>query len=360
MSNKNLASKSMVLLDVSLKDAIKKMDENRKGVICVVDNDQNFKGIFTDGDFRRLVLQDVSLNTPIAEVMNKNPVVIQQSDYSDREAKKIFKREEIIYLPILKDTKLVDLLLESSILRETDVEYESPGLKGLNVSVVIMAGGFGTRLQPVTNVLPKLLIPINNSTVAELIIDEFLKNGANHLIFSIRYKGNMIRAYFDDYPKACSISFVEENKPLGTAGALKLLEGRIDSTFIVSNCDILLYYDYRKIYDFHKKGGFSITLVASLQHHKMPYGVCELKKEGELKCLKEKPEYDMLVNIGFYIIEPDAIKYIPQNTFFHMTDLIRALQANGCRIGVYPVYQSNWIDVGQWEDYKKVVRSLEI
>jgi len=95
MSNKNLASKSMVLLDVSLKDAIKKMDENRKGVICVVDNDQNFKGIFTDGDFRRLVLQDVSLNTPIAEVMNKNPVVIQQSDYSDREAKKYLKEKRL-------------------------------------------------------------------------------------------------------------------------------------------------------------------------------------------------------------------------------------------------------------------------
>lgn len=360
MSNGDRIFKISVKTDVTLKDAIKKMDENRQGVICVVDNDQNLKGILTDGDFRRLVLNGISLETPIEQVMNPNPLTFQQSEYNEQEAREIFRRRGIIYLPIVDGSRLVDMIFESSILRMTADEDKFHGLNGLNLSAIIMAGGFGNRLQPFTNVLPKPLIPINDSSVAELIMESFMKNGVKQFIFSINYKGKMIRAYFDDYPGDCAISFIEETKPLGTAGALKLLGGRLNSTFFVSNCDILLSHDYRKIYDFHKERSFAMTLVSSLQHYQIPYGVCEIKNGGELTGVREKPEYDMLINIGFYLLEPDVIEYIPDDTFFHMTDLIKKLRDMGHKIGVYPVSHSSWTDVGQWEDYKKVVRRLRV
>ena len=148
--------------------------------------------------------------------------------------------------------------------------------------------------------------------------------------------------------------------PLGTAGGLKYLEKRIDTPFFVSNCDIIIQCDYFDIYKFHKKANFDLTLVSSIQHHIIPYGVCKLENDGSLKTIREKPEYDFLVNTGMYILNPDILKFIPKNKSFDMTDLIKCLKEEKKKIGVYPVSKKSWIDVGQWEEYKKATKNLEI
>jgi len=128
----------------------------------------------------------------------------------------------------------------------------------------------------------------------------------------------------------------------------------------VSNCDIIIKGDYSKIYKFHKKGKYLLTLVGSMQHYTIPYGVCEIKNGGELETIREKPEYDFLVNAGMYLLEPSVLKFIPENRFYHITDLIKELQKNNQKVGVFPVSEKSYIDVGQWEEYKKTMKELEL
>jgi NDP-sugar pyrophosphorylase family protein len=169
----------------------------------------------------------------------------------------------------------------------------------------------------------------------------------------------MIKAFFEELPIAKYLHYITEDIPLGTAGALKKLKNIVNTTFIVSNCDILIKDDYSKIVDFHKAGNYDLTLVASMQHYTIPYGVCYIENGGDLKGISEKPEYDYLVNTGMYVLEPGVIDFIPDNTFYHITHLIEDLKKNNRRIGVYPVYEKAWIDIGQWEEYKNAIKHFK-
>ena len=146
-------------------------------------------------------------------------------------------------------------------------------------------------------------------------------------------------------------SYIDEDKPLGTAGAIKSLENHMNKPFFVSNCDIIINCNYSDILKYHQNNKYMLTLIASMQHHTIPYGVCEIDNEGNLFKIKEKPEYDFLVNTGLYIMNPDILSYIPDNTYFDMTDLINAIKQEKHTIGIYPVSEKSWIDVGQWEEY---------
>ena len=221
-----------------------------------------------------------------------------------------------------------------------------------------MAGGKGTRLDPFTRVLPKPLIPIGERTIIEIIMDNFSQFGIREYYISINHKGKMIKAYFEDNTPDVTISYLEENAPLGTAGALKLLGDTVQGDFFVSNCDIIVRADYRSIYDFHKENNFALTLIASMQHHVIPYGVCEIEEGGALREIREKPEYDFLVNTGFYLLSADILKHIPADTRFDMPDLIKILQSNQLSVGVYPVSEKSWIDIGQWSQYKQAIEKL--
>lgn len=342
--------------DSSLRDAVKKMDEAHRGAIFGVGKKNRLKGILTDGDFRELVLSDTDLNISLSKVMNKNPIFIDIMELNDELIENTLKKKSIYHLPILKNGKIFDIALVSDFFG-ADIEIKN-FRKKIDLPVVIMAGGKGTRLDPFTRILPKPLIPIGNKAMIEIIMDEYMRFGMKKFYISINHKGKMIRAYLEDHESDYKFKYITENKPLGTAGALKYLEGKIDSPFFVSNCDIIIKDDYTKIYDFHKKGNYALTLVASMQNHVIPYGVCEIENGGILKSIQEKPQYDFLVNTGMYILNPEVLEFIPQDTFFDMTDLIKILQQNEKLIGVFPVSEKSWIDVGQWGEYKKSVEYL--
>ena len=139
-----------------------------------------------------------------------------------------------------------------------------------------------------------------------------------------------------------------------------MLGGRIKAPYFISNCDIIVEEDYSKIYNFHIAGQFSLTIVCVLKHQTVPYGVCEINDDGELKGIKEKPEYDILINSGLYVINPDVLSFMPDNKPFDLTDLTVELKDNGEKVGVYPISEKSWIDIGQWEEYKKIVEILNI
>jgi NDP-sugar pyrophosphorylase family protein len=215
-----------------------------------------------------------------------------------------------------------------------------------------MAGGKGTRLKPITNILPKALIPIGESTILEHIMDRFAGIGCLNFHLSVNYKADMIRHYFKalNHPDY-KISYFEEEKPLGTVGSLYLLKGKINQTFFISNCDIIIEEDYGEIYNYHKENKNEITIVAALKHYPIPYGTIETGNNGILLSLSEKPELTFKINSGMYILEPHLINDIPENTFYHITDLIDKVKSEGGKVGVFPVSENSWQDIGDWDEY---------
>ena len=231
-------------------------------------------------------------------------------------------------------------------------------IKSVNTPVVIMAGGKGTRLKPFTNILPKPLIPIHEKPVILHIINRFIEQGYNHFYLTVNYKSKILKAYFDELEPDFNIDFIDEIKPLGTVGSLKFLKNKIKSEFVVINCDTIINSDFSDIIDYHKSKNQDLTLVASLKKYKIPFGTCELGSEGLLKKIKEKPTYKFLVNTGLYIMNETTLDLIPSDTFFDINDLILELKKKSKKVGVYPIPENDWVDVGQWKEYKQAFEKI--
>ncbi|MBI4931330.1 MAG: nucleotidyltransferase family protein [Bacteroidetes bacterium] len=339
---------------LNIRDSIKRMDEGGIGFMVVVDESDKVIGVFTDGDFRKAILKGISLNDTIIKITNRNYKYLEPG-YNKEDAINIFKNSVSQQLPVIQNGNLLDVIIKANLFFDSDNKVER---KLLNVPVVIMAGGKGTRLEPFTHILPKPLIPIGEKPILEIIMNEYLKYGINQFYLSVNHMAKMIEAYFEDKSHKYEIKYIREEQPLGTAGSLKYVEGKFNAPFFVSNCDILIKDDYSKLYDFHINGGFVMTLVASMQHHVLPYGVCEIEAGGKLTSIIEKPEYDFLVNTGMYILNPEVLTLIPTGKLFNMTNLINILQEKKYSIGVYPVSEKSYIDIGQWSEYKKTLKTF--
>lgn len=345
-----------IVSDVSnIRSAIQQMDVGGIGFIAIVDTQDKIVGIVTDGDFRRAVLNGVSLNENVLKITNRNYEYFENW-HSKKEILEYFESATVECLPILENKKLVDVVFYSDLLNEDNIEQ--PRKESISLPVIIMAGGKGTRLDPFTRILPKALIPIGEKPVIEIIMDEYAKQGMKTFYISVNSKSKMIKAYFSEQESDYKIIFIDENKPLGTAGALGLLKDKFSGPFFVSNCDVIVKNNYCDMLKFHNDGQYDLTVIGSMQHHIIPYGVCQFENGGLLKNIHEKPKYDFIVNTGMYLLNPLAVKYIPENVRIDMTDLINILQEKTRRVGVYPVSEKSWIDVGQLTEYKKAIRDL--
>jgi dTDP-glucose pyrophosphorylase/predicted transcriptional regulator len=343
----NDIKKHTILNNAIIRDVIKKMDSGGIGIIAVLDKNDNVAGIITDGDFRRSILKGISLNDTANTIMNMDYIFVSP-DYSNDEISNIFQTTNIKHIPILKNGELVDILTEDhfyGINQQQQTQFDNP--------VVIMAGGKGTRLDPFTRILPKPLIPIGDKTILEIIIDKFLPYGAKDFYLTVNYKSIIIKSYFEELKPDYNVHFVDESKPLGTAGSLKYLEGKYSEPIFVTNCDIIIDADYADILRHHIEQTNDITMVASLKHYNIPYGICEIENGGVLKEIKEKPEYSFLVNTGMYILEPSVLPQIPFEELFHITHLMEKIRSNGGKVGVYPVSEKSWIDIGQWREFNE-------
>jgi dTDP-glucose pyrophosphorylase len=343
-----------IIETTTIQEAIKKLDSynNKLNLLVVHNRKKRVRGIFTMGDFRRSVFKGLDITSKISTIINRNFTYLTKN-FSKNEAKEIFNTNNLILnIPILnKKFELVKIITRKDIFSYSELKRQNIDLKLF--PVVIMAGGKGTRLDPFTRVLPKPLIPIGNEPILKIIIDNFVEFSLHNFYISINEKGNMIKAYLKDFASSCKIKYIEEAKPLGTAGSLRLLKHKLKSTFFVTNCDIIIYSDYSSIIDFHKKNNNDLTLVSSIRNYIIPYGVCDVDDKGKLLSIKEKPNYNLFVNTGFYVLEPKVLNLIPANKKFDMSELIIKIKKKGLQVGVFPVPEQSWIDIGQLSEYKK-------
>lgn len=337
--------------EATMIEAMKQLDKVAKKVLFVV-REGHFVAAITDGDIRRWILKKGNLDAKVKSIANYNPKALAEEDKA--KAKDFMKKYSIEALPILdKENNIISVVLWN------DVEVEQKR-KNLNVSVVIMAGGLGTRLYPYTKILPKPLIPIGEIPIVEHIINRFNQYGSDQFYLVVNHKKNMIKAYFNEIEKSYRVDYVDEDKPLGTGGGLSLLKGKINSTFILSNCDILIEEDYEKIYNYHKKEKNLITMVCSLKNIKIPYGVIEISETGEIENMKEKPELSFFTNTGMYVVEPEVIEELEDNKAIGFPDIIEYYKSQGEKIGIYPISENSWMDMGQIDEMEEMRRRLEI
>ncbi len=334
---------------------MKRMDDGYTKSLIVFDNDR-FIGIITNGDLQRAIIAKVPFDTPIRQVVdNKTKHYAKVSD--DREEIKswmIEKRAE--FMPILdSDGDLVDVIFWDEIISEDKIEDNR---KKIELPVVIMAGGKGTRLSPLTNVIPKPLVPVGDKTILEVILDQFESIGCTKFYMSVNYKADIMKYYLSQLDHKYDIEFFQEDKPLGTIGSVSLLKGKITTPFFVSNCDSINEQDYRDVYDYHISNHNDLTIVTMVKSFKIPYGVIETGEDGLMVALSEKPDLTYQVNTGVYILNPSCIDEIPEGEFFHITHLMEKIKARGGRVGCFPVSEHAWKDMGEWPEYLKMINVL--
>jgi dTDP-glucose pyrophosphorylase len=341
----------------SLKYALRQLNLSGEKCLIVIDDDEKYLGTLSDGDVRNAILNREGINQPIQPVYNDNSTFLLEGEYTKKEVKQVFLKNKYDLIPVIdKSNNVVDVLTWTKIFENGKNQVN----KSLDVPVVIMAGGKGTRMEPFTKVLPKPLIPVGDKTIIEHIIERFTVIGCSEFYLTVNHKSKIMKAYFEELQPDYLVHFVDEENPLGTGGSLSLLKGQFDKPFFVSNCDIIVKADCSSLYEFHRKGEYDVTLVASAKDYIIPYGTCELNGNGHLSHINEKPKYDFLINTGLYVVNPKMIDIIPNNKFYHITHLIEDAIKQGYKVGVFPVDDDSWVDVGQWSEYKKAAERLKI
>lgn len=340
--------------EMTIVDAMEAIDQNSKGILFVIDSERHLSGCITDGDIRRWLIKTGNLKADISGAMNQSPKYVLETE--KRKSYSIMHRYKLTAIPVVNKEKIVvDAIFDEDqfIGKAVHVSDELS-----NVPVVMMAGGKGTRLYPYTKVLPKPLIPIGDIPIAERIIDQFHSVGCKDFWLIVNYRKNMIKAYFNEIEKDYSINYADEEIPLGTAGGLSLLKGKIKDTFILSNCDILIQEDFRKIYNYHKEQNNVITMVCSLKNYHIQYGVVNLGEDGSIKSMEEKPTVSFFTNTGCYIVEPEVLDKIPDNTYLGFPDIISKYRDEGAKVGVYPISEQSWLDMGQLDTLEDMQKRL--
>lgn len=332
-------------------NALKQMDLINRKLLLVFDRD-NFVNIISIGDIQRAILNNVQLTFPIEKAIRHDTRIARSKEPFDK-IKKVMYDHRIECMPVVNDKNdVVDVYFWEDIFGKEEKRKHD----NLNLPVVIMAGGKGARLKPLTNVIPKALIPISEKTIIEEIMDRFLAVGCDNFFVSVNFKAEMIKHYFEQLNNDLyKTHFFQEEKPLGTAGSLFLIKEKIDTTFFVSNCDIVINEDYSEILKYHKENNNELTIVSALKHYPIPYGTIETKMNGVLFSLHEKPELTFQINSGMYILEPHLLNEIPENKFFHITHLIENIQKRKGKVGVFPVSEGSWKDIGEWNEYLKMI-----
>lgn len=349
---------SFISADSSIKQAINKLNETGHRILFVTDQEERLTGTVTDGDIRRGIVNGIQLIDPVSGIMNTKFLSIKADAPDKAEAARLLMHKYLInHIPVIDaQGKIVDVISWLDCLNpETSPQHKT--VEKFEHTVVIMAGGKGTRLDPFTKILPKPLVPIKDKPIIEHIMDRFFANGFSRFILIINYKKEMIKSYFSDNTLPYEIELVEEQRYCGTAGGLSLLKNKINGAFIVTNCDTLLEGEYADFINWHKDHKNLLTIVGSHKEIEVPYGVLNMQN-GFLVDIDEKPKIDLFINTGTYIFEPELLDCIDDGAYIDMDKFIeRVKTSQNEKVGVYP-HWGGWLDLGQWDEYKRSLKKI--
>jgi dTDP-glucose pyrophosphorylase/predicted transcriptional regulator len=329
----------LIRADTSFGETIEKMDQHKKSIALVVDNQNRLLGIVTDGDIRRAILNGITPGENVQKAMNKNPFCLNPG-YANGEMVRIMVDKNIFHLPIIDENqKVMGIVYKKTFTQQ----------KIVPCPVVIMAGGMGSRLMPLTEETPKPLLPVSGKPIIVHILEKFRDEGAQDFFICVNYKGSMIEDHLEDGNRwRVKIQYIRETESLGTAGGLSLLP-EMDSPFFVTNADVLSSINFKTMYQFHGDNDASLTMAIKKIHLDVPYGTVTLK-HNSIVGLSEKPSVENYVNAGIYIIDSRCLKEIPVNTHYDMPDLISSLLAHNRKIVGYLI-DEDWTDIGHIKDY---------
>ena len=331
----------------SIRTALAVLDSASLQIVLVVSQDQTLLGTLTDGDVRRALLRGETLDNPVVSAMNKAPTVGSQQD-SETAWKNVLVEQSLRHLPILDQSqKIVGLY------------YAKTSRKKCQNPVVLMLGGLGMRLRPLTDSVPKPMLKVGDKPILETIVSHIAEQGFTDFYFCINYLGDQIRAYFGDGERwGIKIHYIEEDNRLGTAGALSLIKEHLKAPFIVMNGDLLTKVDLRSLLDFHQEHQNQATACIREYSQQVPYGVMEV--EGtQVSQIVEKPVYRYFVNAGIYSLSPNVLAHVPENSFYDMPTLLDEVLAEKKNVGAFPITEY-WMDIGQIPDFEQAQADYDV
>lgn len=331
---------------LSVVEAMQRIDENVSGIIILVDEDGRLSGTLTDGDIRRFLLAGGKLEERALLAANRHPRFASSAE----EAETLYHKKNYVAIPVVdEDNVVTDVYVGTS---------EKRDYPHLGIPVVINAGGKGTRLEPFTKVLPKPLIPVGELPIIEHIMDLFSKYGCTEFHIIVNYKKELMKAYFAESDSNYNITWYDEEKPLGTGGGLSLLKGRLQGTFFFTNCDTLIQSNYESMLKFHRDNANAVTMICAHKKLTIPYGVIEMGENGSINGFREKPLMSFLTNTGMYLVEPEVVDTIEDDTPVGFPDVVEKLRMSNKNVAVYPVSESEWMDMGQLSELEKMRKRL--
>lgn len=338
----NQWKKSLIAPEMPIRDAIRELDIHGLQIALVADEAGRLLGTLTDGDIRRAILKNISLTSPVSDVMNSRPVTATPSESVNVKRAKM-KKKRIYRLPIVDDAGVI-LGLEA--FDEESVPPTRPNW------VVLMAGGTGTRLLPLTEQTPKPLLKIGEKPILETILESFVSLGYQNFYISVNYRAEMLEGHFKDGSEwGVKIEYLREGRSLGTAGCLSLLPEKPDQPLIVMNGDILTKVNFEQLLDFHRSERASVTMCVRKYEFQVPYGVIETSGRG-ITSISEKPTESFFVNAGIYVLNPEVLELIPKDTRFDMTSLFETCMAKKLKASAFPI-REYWLDIGRHEDFRR-------
>lgn len=334
--------KCLIFASASILEAIKIIDDTAMQIVVVVNQRNMLLGTVTDGDIRRAILQGFSLEATVGKIMNSTPVVANEKQATHSILAKM-KAKSVQQVPIVNDEGIIVGL---EVLKELICSNTKPN------SVVLMVGGLGTRLSPLTNDCPKPLLKIGSKPILETILENFIEYGFEKFYLAVNYKAEMIEKYFGDGSKmGVEIHYLHEKKRMGTAGALSLLSEKPQEPIIVMNGDLLTKINFQQLLDFHSNHNSKATMCVREYNYQIPYGVIEIDK-GKITQIEEKPVTSVFVNAGIYVLEPEVLEMIPKDIFFDMPDLFKEVINKEKTTAAFPI-REYWLDIGHMNDFEK-------
>ena len=327
----------------TVREAIKIIDEGALQICLVVDVQDKLLGTITDGDIRRAVLKDISLEESVTKVMRENYTVAHENETREN-ILSVMKKTKIHQIPLVNDHGVVVGVETIDELLKTPVRDNW---------VILMAGGVGDRLRPLTDTCPKPLLPVGEKPLLERTLETLIDSGFRNFYLSVNYKAEMIKEHFGDGSKwGVPIKYLTEDKKMGTAGALTLLP------VLVINGDILTKVNYQQLLTFHEEQGSKATMCVSPYEFQVPFGVVSANDEHHFQDIEEKPVHKSLINAGIYVLNPDSVGLIPKNTFVDMPTLFKKASDNNMKTAVFPI-REYWLDIGHHKDLDRAHNDIK-